>query len=343
MSRPSTSVVSDALDEPGIPFYSAISLKNSQPADIPVYSFLDSKNAPEVIYIRDHEQANRELARVFYSSSHSESARIAGMDVEWRTAAGLPDRPIALVQLATRKTILLLQICAMEAFPKMLIDILDDETILKAGVGILGECTWQSSFHLSELIFRDSGDAQRLYRDHAVTVRSCVELSYLARCVDHDRWPGDLTNHIGIARLVYVYKGLLLSKGRMKMTNWEEQLTEEQKLYAANDAHAGMAICTSLLRRAHHLDRTLFMFNVISANAVRADGRLWQAYDIHRMPSPALRTSLIERLHAHSTSGAHSTQGTMRRRVKPFPTASEWQAFLRALSGRDKDLNTNGE
>ena len=45
---------------------------------------------------------------------------------------------------------------------------------------------------------------------------------------------------------------------------------------AANDAHASLVICSSLLKRANHLDRSLFMFDVVRGSAVHANGHPWQ-------------------------------------------------------------------
>ncbi|KLO20506.1 hypothetical protein SCHPADRAFT_923648 [Schizopora paradoxa] len=159
----------------------------------------------DILYIRDHLLADRALAElhaslrspstfsnsVFFntdaatspnsnSNSNSTSKPVLGFDLEWRprftalTAAearrGVPrENPVALVQLATREKVWLVQVCAMTSFPKRLAQILEDEDILKCGVGILG-------------------DAQKLFREQGVQMRGCVELSYLARTADPGAW-----------------------------------------------------------------------------------------------------------------------------------------------------------
>ena len=118
----------------------------------------------------------------------------------------------------------------ISVFPKRLIEILDDETFVKAGVNILG------NYHRTPVRFTclinstHLGDAQRLYQDYGVTVRSCIELSYLARCVDQDRWSGDHRNLIGLSRLVQTYMGFTLSKTSTRSGNWDDVLTNAQKL-----------------------------------------------------------------------------------------------------------------
>ncbi|KAH8112554.1 hypothetical protein DFH11DRAFT_1511493, partial [Phellopilus nigrolimitatus] len=95
---------------------------------------------------------------------------------------------VALVQIATPEMILLLQVNAMKMSPSKLIDFLDAESIIKAGINILGNL-----FSIN------------LYRDFAVSARSCV--------VDSTRWPGASKQLIGLARLVSAYESRSLSKG----------------------------------------------------------------------------------------------------------------------------------
>ncbi|KAL5495581.1 hypothetical protein ACEPAI_1044 [Sanghuangporus weigelae] len=228
----------------------------------PVLSYNAHTNPPDIVYIRDHERANTELARLFHGKVGQDVQKMVGFDVEWRPNAGassaLGENPVAVVQIAATRRILVLHLSVMEAFPTKLIDFLKDGTILKAGVNILG-------------------DAQRMYRDFGATVRSCIELSYLARTLDPERWPGNPTEFISLARLASVYLNRSLLKNGTRRSNWEEHvLSKEQIKYAANDAHASQVICTTLLSRAHHLDRSLFAFDVVHASAVHADGRPWE-------------------------------------------------------------------
>ncbi|KAL5534554.1 hypothetical protein ACEPAG_1017 [Sanghuangporus baumii] len=233
----------------------------------PVLSYNAHPNLPDPVYIRDHERANTELARLFHGKVGQDVQQVVGFDVEWRPNAGassaLGENPVAVVQIAATRKVLVLHLSAMEEFPTKLIDFLKDGTILKAGVNILG-------------------DAQRMYRDFGVAVRSCVELSYLARTLDPDRWPGNPTEFISLARLASVYLNRSLLKNGTRRSNWEENvLSQEQIDYAANDAHASQVICATLLSRAHHLDRSLFTFDVVHASAVHADGLPWEYQPQH--------------------------------------------------------------
>ncbi|CAE6497792.1 unnamed protein product [Rhizoctonia solani] len=55
---------------------------------------------------------------------------------------------------------------------------------------------------------------------------------------------------ISLARLVRRYLERELEKGDVRTSNWEKVLTDEQKQYAANDAHAGLALYLAL-RKIH--------------------------------------------------------------------------------------------
>ncbi|KAG8710950.1 hypothetical protein FRC11_003952 [Ceratobasidium sp. 423] len=55
---------------------------------------------------------------------------------------------------------------------------------------------------------------------------------------------------ISFARLVRRYLARELEKGDVRMSNWERVLSPEQKRYAANDAHAGLALYHAL-RKVH--------------------------------------------------------------------------------------------
>ena len=118
-----------------------------RPAPTEAYSWKDFNSSANLLYIRDHAQANEELAKL--------NATVLGFDLEWKPIyyKGLKENPVALVQLASYDTVLLLQISAMEGrslqpiypniivfifleFPSKLAEILANSDIVKAGVGI---------------------------------------------------------------------------------------------------------------------------------------------------------------------------------------------------------------
>ena len=98
------------------------------------------------MYIRDHARANQELSNL--------NVTVLGFDLEWKPIfyKGGKENPVALVQLASYDSVLLLQISAMEGsssnlckyifviifieFPSKLAEILANSDIVKAGVAI---------------------------------------------------------------------------------------------------------------------------------------------------------------------------------------------------------------
>ncbi|EJD43654.1 hypothetical protein AURDEDRAFT_114687 [Auricularia subglabra TFB-10046 SS5] len=94
-----------------------------------------------------------------------------GFDIEWRPnyRAGMPDNRTALIQLAGRDFVLLAHVAAMHSFPEELRRVLEAPEIMKVGVGI-------------------QADAQKLYNDWRVAMRSCVDCGALAVTLDTVRW-----------------------------------------------------------------------------------------------------------------------------------------------------------
>lgn len=117
-----------------------------RPAPTKAYSWNESNSSAKLLYIRDHERANEELSKL--------NATVLGFDLEWKPIyyKGGRENPVALVQLASYDTVLLLQITAMEGrssnlckyifviifieFPSRLAEILANSDIVKAGVAI---------------------------------------------------------------------------------------------------------------------------------------------------------------------------------------------------------------
>lgn len=81
-----------------------------RPAPTLEYSWKDYNSDAQVLYIRDHVEANKQLSKL------PESANVFGFDLEWKPTfrRGDGQNPVALVQLANDKTIFLLQITSMK-------------------------------------------------------------------------------------------------------------------------------------------------------------------------------------------------------------------------------------
>ncbi|KAI0252648.1 ribonuclease H-like protein [Lactifluus subvellereus] len=182
----------------------------------------------------------------------------------WRPTfiARRPENPIALVQIACDEEILLVHVSAMGVFPTGLRDLLESADSVKAG---------------------------KLWRDHRVSVRNCVDLALLARSVD-TRWKGPYKGSIGLSRLVEIYLGLNLPKGGVQKSNWEMELSALQQEYAANDSHSSLTIYRTLRQRALVLapppESECFTFDAIQGRLRDYEGRPWFPFNPHYDPGP---------------------------------------------------------
>ncbi|KAJ3514611.1 hypothetical protein NLJ89_g2283 [Agrocybe chaxingu] len=219
------------------------------------------------IYTRDHHQANVELARLCLWDD------ILGFDLEWKPnfVKGGRENRTALVQLANRDTILLVQISAMQEFPVQLRLLLENPGIVKCGVAI--QC-----------------DAKKIFNDFGLSVRSCVDLSLLARTVDNARWRGKYNSSLGLAHLVESYEYRMLLKGKITRTNWERVLDFEQQEYASNDAHAAYVLYRKLANMVPSMpsppEPLWYSFNAVGGSFLTPEGKPWQAQNPNYDPGP---------------------------------------------------------
>ncbi|XP_029425106.1 Werner syndrome ATP-dependent helicase isoform X2 [Nannospalax galili] len=152
---------------------------------------------------------------------HLSQGDVIGFDMEWPPVytKGKLSR-VALIQLCVSESkCYLFHISSMSVFPQGLKILLENKAIKKAGVGI-------------------EGDQWKLLRDFNIKLESFVELTDVANeklnCTETWSLNG-LAKHI-------LGKQLLKDKS-IRCSNWSNfPLTEDQKLYAATDAYAGLMI-----------------------------------------------------------------------------------------------------
>ncbi|KAG6869170.1 hypothetical protein C0993_012269 [Termitomyces sp. T159_Od127] len=196
-----------------------------------------------------------------------------GFDLEWRPTftKGSPENPVAIVQLANERIILVIQVSEMKQFPMKLKNFLENPNIVKAGVGI-------------------QNDAKKLYKDWQVSTRNCVDLSLLARCVDNAQWKGKYNAPLGLARLVEAYESRVLPKGKITRSNWEGQLTSSQVDYAANDAHAGFVLYQRLSAMAKAMSKVpkpvYYSFDIVRGCLCEPSGMHWNCHNPDYDPGP---------------------------------------------------------
>ncbi|XP_060237578.1 bifunctional 3'-5' exonuclease/ATP-dependent helicase WRN [Meriones unguiculatus] len=150
---------------------------------------------------------------------------VIGFDMEWPPIYKQGKRSkVAVIQLCVSESkCYLFHVSSMSVFPQGLKVLLENKSIKKAGVGI-------------------EGDQWKLLRDFDIKLESFVELTDVAneklKCAETWSLNGLVKHVLG--------KQLLKDKS-IRCSNWSNfPLTEDQKLYAATDAYAGLIIYQKL-------------------------------------------------------------------------------------------------
>ncbi|KAF8649841.1 hypothetical protein AX16_005604 [Volvariella volvacea WC 439] len=250
----------------------------------PLYSWRDhSPPHTRLVYIRNIHDANTELQKLKIGP--------VGFDLEWKPTfvSGQPENRVALVQIATEDTILLLHLTSMQVIPEGLRDFLLRADIVKAGVGI-------------------QRDALKFFRDWGVSMCNCVDLSLLARSVDNARWKGRYVDPIGLSRLLEHYKGYGLAKGRITRSNWEAYLKPHQQEYAANDAYAGLQLYQHLLGLGSKMSKqplpSCYTFNATHGKLCLPTGLPWHPQNPDYEPGPLPVPKKLKKQKAEGASPA---------------------------------------
>ncbi|KAF8452421.1 ribonuclease H-like domain-containing protein [Boletus edulis BED1] len=192
---------------------------NPGESSLPVYSFLEYKDAPTVVYTKSESEANS-LVQTLKSP--------LGFDLEWRVMwhLGAQERRTALVQLCDHDTILLIQ------------EVIESANIVKTGANILN-------------------DGEKLFRDFGIQARGLVELGVFAAKAD-DTFSSVYNREIvSLAKMVAMYLGKTLLKGKVRTSNWEANLSDKMVEYAANDCHCALMVYARLQEIAFQAGKTL--------------------------------------------------------------------------------------
>ncbi|KAF9224733.1 ribonuclease H-like protein [Gyrodon lividus] len=198
---------------------------NEGDLSLPVYSFMDYRDpAAAVVYTKCENEANN-LVQTLKGP--------LGFDLEWRVMwqPGAQERRTALVQLCDHCTILLIQVSSMKRFPQKVMEIIESASLIKTGANILN-------------------DGEKLYRDFGIRARGLVELGALASRAD-DKFASMYNREIvSLSKMVAMYLGKTLLKGKVRTSNWEADLNTKMVEYAANDAHCALMVHNKLLEIA---------------------------------------------------------------------------------------------
>eukprot|EP01083_Nonionella_stella_P215406 775290_1 len=165
-----------------------------------------------------------------------------GIDCEWKPQFRKSKRQnkVSLLQIAHSKLIILIQ---LNHFTRVyhslstsgMLKILHSKKIIKCGVGIMD-------------------DRQKMYDDHGVNIKRCVELNHLNMYPIHTRHKP--APYFGLAKLCkkVLQCEMQYKSKKITMSNWENYvLTEKQIMYAADDAFIGYQILETLLELNHQM------------------------------------------------------------------------------------------
>ncbi|KAE8233675.1 hypothetical protein CF326_g1280 [Tilletia indica] len=224
-------------------------------AAVPRIVYIDSANDPSLDSLLS-ELVERPI------DTASDYPISLGFDMEWKYEP-LYDRTgrTALIQICSRSLVLLLHIAYMvpssgrgnplPVLPPALEAVLRRSDVLKTGVKVEGDAKkLRGEFRQSE---QDSAPRAVSSGAQGITSNGLLELSYLARRTDPERW-GSMANCkwlISLRELAAVYLGRKLVKDESRTSDWSQQkLSEQQIKYAASDVMVGLEIYEAIRRRA---------------------------------------------------------------------------------------------
>ena len=160
--------------------------------------------------------------------------KLIGFDLEWkpRTSSRKIKDNVSCIQVASESKIAIFHLALFEGddidslLPQSLKKIFEDRAILKAGVWI-------------------RGDATRMRKHLDVEMQGLFELSNLYRLVNYSVTDPRQVNRtlVSLSTQVEDTLRLPLSKdSNVRSSNWTKRLNDEQLVYAASDAYAGVQL-----------------------------------------------------------------------------------------------------
>ncbi|KAL1499827.1 hypothetical protein AB1Y20_012512 [Prymnesium parvum] len=206
---------------PRTPLHTSVSLPHFSPPRV-VFSY-DAKLLDEVL-----------RAQLLHE-------RCVGLDIEWRPTfiSGAPQHRVALVQVCSPRVCVLVPVrhVPLRKLPS-LVALLEQPTTWKVGCGV-------------------REDARKLHRDLGVVCAPVLELGDSATRLQGEgsvRFPGlpeDEAVRPGIKGMALAC-GVQLSKPKsLSRSNWERRpLTQQQQIYASQDAYVGLWLSVCLHRLA---------------------------------------------------------------------------------------------
>ncbi|XP_069598300.1 bifunctional 3'-5' exonuclease/ATP-dependent helicase WRN isoform X2 [Ranitomeya imitator] len=178
---------------------------------------------------------------------------VLGFDIEWPPVYKKgKNGKVSLIQVCTsEEECYLFQVSSMTGFPKGLKRLLEDKSVKKVGVGI-------------------EGDQWRLLSDCDLKLKGFIELTDLAneKLQCKEKWSlNGLVKHL--------FNKQLLKDDSVRCSDWDRfPLSEDQKLYAASDAYAGLLIYQKLESLNEKEKLSLSIHTGVSAGSCEVKSKL---------------------------------------------------------------------
>lgn len=176
-----------------------------------------------------------EKFKMFLDYIKLRNVSMVGIDSEWKPFFGTKKNELALIQIASKERVYILDVCSLglkypERWNELEHTLFTNENIIKLGFSLIADMRMMKSSlpHLGEITFRGPG-----YIDLAVLWRKLVQKhQFMFPYEDKDGLSGE-----SLTCLVHLCLGQHLDKSD-QFSNWERRpLRVSQKLYAALDAY----------------------------------------------------------------------------------------------------------
>ena len=178
-------------------------------------------------------EKSEEVAKMFLNDD------VLGFDIEWKPNARATDgirKNVSLVQIANEERVALFHIARFrkgdteaDLVPPALKYIMESADISKVGVSVKADCT-------------------RLRTHMGINSQGQFELSHMHQLVQYSMGQIGCINKklVSLATQTQEHLGAPLLKGRVRSSDWSQDLNVEQVQYAANDSYAGLQIFYTL-------------------------------------------------------------------------------------------------
>ncbi|KAJ6457534.1 ribonuclease H-like domain-containing protein [Mycena vitilis] len=162
-----------------------------------------------------------------------------GFTIEWANMG------LCIIQIAYGKDVWLLNMNRIKALPKHLRRVLESNEIVKAGVGV-------------------SADLPVIWNDLGCDMNNVVDCGLMAKLLLAEKYKDAPFANLSLLQSVSDILGFTIDK-ELQKSNWkgdaEGDITEEQKKYAAIDAHTALklyeALAPALKERSVKIDRVI--------------------------------------------------------------------------------------